>query len=103
VGGSTGGSGTNCGTATCQPPFVCNGSGVCVCSETPPQACARAGVGCGTVYDNCGQQQTCTCKAPSICEPTSGLCFTSCGSGAGGTIATSPDSPDIICPPPPAL
>ena len=33
----------------CLPPWMCDANGFCVCSETPAQACARAGIQCGYV------------------------------------------------------
>jgi hypothetical protein len=98
TGGTTGvgGSGPNCGTTSCVPPYVCNGS-QCVCSETVAQACARAGVQCGYVYDNCDQQVFCKCPlAGQICDTNYGVCYNNCTTGVGGIVTA-----DIICPPPP--
>jgi hypothetical protein len=74
---------------------MCNGSGQCVCSETNAQACARAGIPCGFVADNCGQQVFCSCKiAGTICDPDLMRCMSGCTTGTGGIVTT-----EIICPP----
>jgi hypothetical protein len=76
------------------PPWVCGSSGTCVCSETPAQACARAGIACGYVIDNCGQQQFCACQIPgAICDTQTNKCFSGCTTGTGGIVTT-----EIICP-----
>jgi hypothetical protein len=103
AGGSFGGSGpggsgvggtTGCSASTCQPPFVCNSGGACVCSESNAQACARAGVACGYINNNCGQQVFCSCPlASQVCDPSTYTCFSSCTTGTGGIITT-----DTICP-----
>jgi hypothetical protein len=102
-GGSGGGSGgsSGCSATTCAPPFVCTTGGSCVCSENTFQACARAGVACGYINNNCGQQVFCSCALPSqICDPETYTCFGSCVTGTAGIITT--ENADIICPPPPA-
>jgi hypothetical protein len=92
AGGAAGG--TGCGATTCVPPYICNGSGGCVCSETPAQACARAGVQCGYVVDNCGQQILCSCKiVGQVCDTANNVCMSGCVTGTGGIITA-----DIICP-----
>jgi hypothetical protein len=97
VGGSSvggAGGGTGCGTTACVPPYVCNGSGACVCSESSAQACARAGIACGYVLDNCGQQVFCSCKiAGQICDTVNDICMSGCTTGTGGIVTT-----DMICP-----
>jgi hypothetical protein len=94
VGGA--GGGPNCGATTCVPPYVCSGT-ACVCSESDAQACARAGVGCGNVSNNCGQQVFCACKiVGQVCDTVNNVCMSGCVTGTGGIITT-----DSICPPPP--
>jgi hypothetical protein len=93
----TGGSGvggvTGCGS-TCQPPYMCNAAGTCVCSETGSQACLRAGVACGYVIDNCGQQVFCSCPiAGTICDTQTNKCMAGCTTGTGGIVTAA-----IICP-----
>jgi hypothetical protein len=95
VGGA--GGGPNCGSIACVPPYVCNGSGACVCSESDAQACARAGIACGYVFNNCNQQVFCACKlVGQMCDTVNNLCTSGCVTGTGGIITA-----DIICPPPP--
>ena len=103
AGGATGGSGPGggagggCGATTCPPPFICASGGACICSETPAQACARAGVQCGNITDNCGQPVFCSCKfAGQVCNLSTYTCFSNCTSGTGGIITT-----DFVCPPTP--
>ena len=94
VGVGGGGGGTGCGATTCAPPYICNGSGACVCSETSAQACARAGIACGYITDNCGQPVFCACKiVGQICDAVNNVCFSGCTTGTGGIITA-----DIICP-----
>jgi hypothetical protein len=100
TGGTTGTAGTGgfCGTTACLPPWMCSSQGTCVCSETPAQACARAGIPCGYVIDNCGQQQFCMCPiANTICDTQTNRCFSGCTTGTGGIVTT-----EIICPQQPA-
>ena len=78
----------------CAPPYICNGSGACVCSETSAQACARAGIACGYVNDNCGQLVFCSCKAVGeMCDTVNNVCVAGCVTGTGGIITAA-----IICP-----
>jgi hypothetical protein len=94
VGAGGGGGGTGCGATTCVLPYICNGSGTCVCSETSAQACARAGIPCGYVLDNCGQQVFCACKlVGQMCDAVNNVCMSGCVTGTGGIITAQ-----IICP-----
>jgi hypothetical protein len=94
-GGATGmGGATGCGSSTCMPPYICNAGGTCVCSETATQACLRAGIACGYITDNCGQQQFCSCPiAGTICDTQTNKCMSGCTTGTGGIITAA-----IICP-----
>jgi hypothetical protein len=98
AGGNTGGGGgtNNCATAECVPPYVCINN-ACVCSESGAEACARAGIACGFVLDNCGQQVFCSCKfAGQICDPQLNKCVNGCVTGTGGIITT-----EFVCTPDP--
>ena len=90
VGVGGGGGGTGCGATICAPPYICNGSGACVCSETSAQACARAGIACGYITDNCGQQVFCACKiVGQMCDAVNNVCMSGCMTGTGGIITAA--------------
>ena len=107
-GGSTGrgGSGSGgtigaAGTSGCVCPAneSCNSAGACVCNQTDAQACAAAGIGCGTTSNICQQKVLCKCPVNSTCDTATGLCSTICVTGAGGAIvALDPTGQAIICP-----
>jgi len=68
--------------------------GLCVCSEPPGQACLRAGIACGYIIDNCGQQVFCNCPiVGQVCDTGTNSCISGCTTGTGGIITT-----EIICP-----
>jgi hypothetical protein len=103
--GGTGGSTTGAagaGGCVCPVNETCStagtgSSGVCVCTQTNSQACAAAGIGCGTTTNICNQSVTCTCPGSATCD-TTGRCVLRCGTGAGGGGIVPLDQPDSICP-----
>src|SRR5262249_46082306 len=95
--GGAGGSGPNCSSTVCLPPFMCDINGQCVCAESPPAACQRALIQCGYVYNDCNQQVFCPCKNPGdVCDTINDTCFSNCTTGTGGIVTSG-----VICPPPP--
>jgi hypothetical protein len=89
------------GTSGCICPAneTCNAAGACVCNQTDAQACAAAGIGCGTASNICQQKVLCKCPANSTCDPNTGLCSISCVTGTGGDIVMLDENGQaIICP-----
>ncbi|MFL5305910.1 MAG: hypothetical protein ACJ8F1_11895 [Polyangia bacterium] len=99
--GGLNGSGGSGGCKCTNPNEVCDSTGACVCNQSDADACAAAGVSCGTsVVNNCDQKVSCVCPTGYLCNTTTFTCISRCIGGTGGIVAAGA-SDAIICPPPP--
>lgn len=99
--GGNGGTLGLAGTGGCLCPVneSCNAAGACVCNQTDAQACAAAGIGCGTTSNNCQQKVICKCPLTATCDANTGQCTTICVTGTGGDIVSLDGEEEaIICP-----